>query len=508
MHARLVVTAAKALALAVLLFTLVPASPSRAQGDLDISVFYEELEQHGRWFTHPRYGYVWSPDVDDDWRPYSRGHWIYTEDHGWYWEAEETWGWGPFHYGRWILDDDYGWVWIPGTEWGPAWVAWRYSDEYVGWAPLPPEAEWYEDRGLTFSASYYDGPQFAPLWIFVEPRYLVLPGLHRYALPRSRNIFALGRTRWHTDYRFVNRRVFNAGFDVRHFERITRRPVVRVRLTTGDSPRQRGFRDNDRRTLQVYRPRLVAGPNPPRPPRLTEPRRREWHRRDGDRPLVRPGFTPQDAEKRGRGDDDDARRKGAARGVGDDDDARRRGVRGPGDDDDARRKGAARGSGDDDDARRRGVRGSDDDDARRRGVRGPGDDDDARRRRDTDDGRRKEFGRPPQEDNLRRRPQGEASGGPPHDFRKQEFKQPPAGVQTPPGQSGGGDPRFRQRDNRQPEAGQQPGARPRVEGGPPGGQQSKQQGGAPPPQRDGGNGKGDAGKKGKEKDPKDGTVPR
>ena len=27
---------------------------------------------------------------------------------------------------------------MPGTQWAPAWVAWRGSDDYLAWAPLPP----------------------------------------------------------------------------------------------------------------------------------------------------------------------------------------------------------------------------------------------------------------------------------------------------------------------------------------------------------------------------------
>jgi hypothetical protein len=276
----------------VLLALLLPtALPARAQGgDLDVGVFYQELEPYGRWFSHPRYGYVWSPNVDEDWRPYSRGHWTYTDDSGWYWEAEEPWGWGPFHYGRWIFDEEAGWVWIPGTEWGPAWVAWRYSDEYVGWAPLPPEAEWYEDRGLAFSASYYDGPRFAPFWIFVAPRYMVMPGCYRYALAPSRNYIAIRSTRWGTDYRRGGRGIFNVGFDVRRFERVTGRPLTRVRLIGADSPRGLGFRPGDRTSLHVYRPQLRVGINPGPPPRLGDPPRREWR----DRAVVRPGLTPHD----------------------------------------------------------------------------------------------------------------------------------------------------------------------------------------------------------------------
>ena len=110
--------------------------------EVDVGTFYEPLEKFGRWYRHPRYGNVWYPDVDREWRPYSRGHWANTEEYGWYWVAEEEWGWAPFHYGRWAHDDRDGWFWVPGRVWGPAWVAWRNSDEHVGWAPLPPDAEW------------------------------------------------------------------------------------------------------------------------------------------------------------------------------------------------------------------------------------------------------------------------------------------------------------------------------------------------------------------------------
>ena len=60
-------------------------------------------------------------------------------------------GWVAFHYGRWINTDAYGWAWVPGNEWGPAWVDWRRSDEYAGWAPLPPDEVIVE---------YRDNPKF------------------------------------------------------------------------------------------------------------------------------------------------------------------------------------------------------------------------------------------------------------------------------------------------------------------------------------------------------------
>ncbi len=84
------------------------------------------------------------PDgVPPDWRPYEYGHWVYTDDWGWYWVSDEhgrTTGAGSsttMAAGR--STRGFGWFWVPGDEWAPAWVDWRYGDDYVGWAPLPPD---------------------------------------------------------------------------------------------------------------------------------------------------------------------------------------------------------------------------------------------------------------------------------------------------------------------------------------------------------------------------------
>jgi len=66
---------------------------------------------------------------------------------GWTWVSDYSWGWAPFHYGRWIVIVGHGWCWVPGTIWGPAWVAWRAGDGFVGWAPLPP-------RGVSVAVTY------------------------------------------------------------------------------------------------------------------------------------------------------------------------------------------------------------------------------------------------------------------------------------------------------------------------------------------------------------------
>src|SRR6185503_13798922 len=103
---------------------------------------YDELDRYGTWVENSTYGEVWCPlDVSAGWRPYTVGRWAYT-DYGWMWVAEDPWGYVPYHYGRWTCDSYYGWVWIPGDVCAPAWVSWRYGDGWIGWAPLPPDAEW------------------------------------------------------------------------------------------------------------------------------------------------------------------------------------------------------------------------------------------------------------------------------------------------------------------------------------------------------------------------------
>ena len=69
-------------------------------------------------------------------------------------------------------------------RWGPAWVAWRSSDDYIGWAPLPPEARWRASGGLVYSKAIYESPSFSIYWNFSRPAYITSPTLVRYYVPR------------------------------------------------------------------------------------------------------------------------------------------------------------------------------------------------------------------------------------------------------------------------------------------------------------------------------------
>ena len=144
--------------------------PEPRSDDVDVSVdfatpgatvsfdtFRDGLAPYGEWVNDPRYGRVWRPaNVAANWRPYYYGRWEWT-DEGWLWVSDEPWGWAAYHYGRWAYDGSYGWVWIPGYQWAPAWVSWRYSPDYIGWAPLGP--------GLSVYVTNY--PAVYGWWTFV-----------------------------------------------------------------------------------------------------------------------------------------------------------------------------------------------------------------------------------------------------------------------------------------------------------------------------------------------------
>jgi hypothetical protein len=227
-----------------------PQSMAQAQdGDSVSSEFRTALSPYGHWQRHRRWGEVWVVDgMAADWRPYTRGRWIYTDEWGWYWDVgpeEYAWGWVAYHYGRWAHDPEFGWIWIPGEDWGPAWVDWRYGDEYVGWAPMPPEELLVE---------YRDDPIY---WSFVRPQYLLAPRVYLVFVPPRERIVIIRRTR------IVNRTVIidrnrdrdrrrgriavNAGIDPRIIARASGKPIraAKVEPTVLRGTKVEGAREVD-----------------------------------------------------------------------------------------------------------------------------------------------------------------------------------------------------------------------------------------------------------------------
>jgi hypothetical protein len=153
------------------IFILIVGCAKLSAQEITTEFFFEKLAPYGHWAEMDELGWVWQPEtLPSDWRPYSDGYWVNTTE-GWSFCSNTAWAWAVYHYGRWSYQDNYGWVWVPGTVWGPAWVAWRKGDKFVGWAALPPQATWDKTSGLQTSQVNWDTDIHWLSWCFVEPQY-------------------------------------------------------------------------------------------------------------------------------------------------------------------------------------------------------------------------------------------------------------------------------------------------------------------------------------------------
>ena len=207
------------------------AYPAAPRGGESYSVFYTRLEPFGAWIETPTYGYVWQPRnamESRSWRPYTDGHWVYT-DAGWTWISEEPFGWATYHYGRWTRLRGIGWVWVPGDEWAPAWVSWRVSNDYVGWAPLPPEAQFEARVGIrNWADNYYDiGPE---QYCFVPTREIGSERIERVVVSPEQNVTIVNQTTNVTNITYNNTVVVNQGPNYDELRARSQQPIPRLRL--------------------------------------------------------------------------------------------------------------------------------------------------------------------------------------------------------------------------------------------------------------------------------------
>lgn len=214
--------------------------------DVSYQTFYDELSPHGRWIDYPGQGYVWVPEVSEDFRPYStNGHWVWSDNYEWMWVSDYDWGWAPFHYGRWDQDADYGWYWVPGYEWSPAWVAWRDGGDYYGWAPIRP--------GINISINFNIGGYSPPndFWCFAPRRYITSPRIYDYCVDRRQNITIINYTTVIVNnYRYGNNYGFGSGPRRYDAERYCGR-INPVRFRESYTPGRSSFRNNE---VSIYRP--------------------------------------------------------------------------------------------------------------------------------------------------------------------------------------------------------------------------------------------------------------
>lgn len=218
--------------------------------------FYTELAPYGRWIEIDYGVIVWKPTIMHvSWLPYRMGRWIWTYD-GWYWDSYEPFGYITYHYGRWFYDDYYGWLWYPDYEWAPAWVEWRYNNDYIGWAPLHPYATFSISFGIRFTQVYYTPYHH---WHFVRFNHFCNPYPYNYFVAPNYRYRVYKTTKYRTNYVYHNGRVQNRGIDVNYVrvrsnQEIRQRDIIRVRDKRELS---RNGDENKIRTLDLKREDLV-----------------------------------------------------------------------------------------------------------------------------------------------------------------------------------------------------------------------------------------------------------
>ena len=204
----------------------------QARSQQTTAFFFDALDRFGDWVQIDRYGYAFRPREakNPNWRPYTDGSWVYTV-YGWTWRSNEAFGWATYHYGRWARVPRLGWVWIPGSEWGPAWVSWRRSSDYIGWAPLPPDA--WSKSGFNGSVDQYFGIgpglyTFLRVSDFGEATYV------GRCVEEEQNVTIINNTTNITNvvYKTVQNKVtiVNEGPDITIVNKGSRKPVARLAL--------------------------------------------------------------------------------------------------------------------------------------------------------------------------------------------------------------------------------------------------------------------------------------
>ncbi len=206
-------------------------APNDQEESGSYATFYRRLDPYGDWIETVTYGYVFQPRPaarSNDWRPYTNGHWVYTEV-GWTWISDEPFGWATYHYGRWTRLRDVGWVWVPGDEWAPAWVSWRRGNNFVGWAPLPPQARFNRSSGLRISSDSTYG--IAPeQYAFVPTSEFGGPQSSRVIVPPARNVTIINQTTNVTNITVNNSTVVDRGPSYDDLRARSHQQIPRLRL--------------------------------------------------------------------------------------------------------------------------------------------------------------------------------------------------------------------------------------------------------------------------------------
>ena len=210
---------------------IMPCEAGAQEGSVSYQRFYDDLSPYGTWVENPNYGYVWIPSGISGFSPYATGgRWVLTND-GWTWDSDYPWGWAAFHYGRWDYDNASGWFWIPDNEWGPAWVSWRRSPGYYGWAPLRPGIS----INIAVGRDYHESNE---RWVFVRDRDFMRHDLGGRYINRNRNVTMINNSTVIVNtHRDDTRNVtYIAGPERNEVQRVTHRTVAPVAIRETAQP--------------------------------------------------------------------------------------------------------------------------------------------------------------------------------------------------------------------------------------------------------------------------------
>ncbi len=244
----------KILTTAVFLGVLAAFKPQPAAAQVQVSIsiggFYDRLSPYGDWVDCD-YGDCWVPEqIDASWQPYSNGEWIYT-DYGWTWVSYDPWGDDPYHYGTWAYLNRYGWVWVPGTVWAPAWVTWSYSDNYIGWAPLPPSYRFgysgYSGRPIVLASTRY---------VFVPTNRFIGSNVRTYRVAPQQSATIFRQTTPITRFGVTGGIVRNTALPLDRIQRATRTRIQTRNISTArTAPRAiSGWTRDSRRQVSIVAP--------------------------------------------------------------------------------------------------------------------------------------------------------------------------------------------------------------------------------------------------------------
>ena len=225
--------------------------------EVTVNYLYNTLSPYGSWVDVPGYGRCWRPTVviyDSAWRPYcDRGHWVYT-DYGWYWDSYYSWG-ITFHYGRWFRNPQFGWCWYPDTVWAPSWVTWRSDNDYCGWAPLPPFADYRPGFGFFFRGASvglnFDFGLGADCYTFVSPDRFCDRHPRTFCVAPQRVGEFFRRTTIVNNFNVNDRRIANRGIAVDRINRATHHALEPLHVSSLPNAGRQGWRgEGYERTLQ------------------------------------------------------------------------------------------------------------------------------------------------------------------------------------------------------------------------------------------------------------------